>query len=139
MIIDPAILLLIREQWAAVARLRQGSHRQAMIPGGPFFNETPPESFFNLPLILAFGVLDQVLDEFIQQGFMQRPPGRRPMLGDKMKVAKTAVPWQNYPLVEAGKTDRNALAHEGRLLDRESCLRYIGAIESELRAWQVLQ
>jgi hypothetical protein len=139
MITDPAALSFIRQQWTTVTRFRAGSHRQSMIPGGPCINETPPESFFNLPMILAFAVLDQVLDEFIDQGLVPRPPGRRPLLGTKMEVSRSAIHWHDYPRVERGKNERNGVAHEGRILDRKSCLDFIDAIESELRAWQILQ
>jgi hypothetical protein len=137
MITDPSVLASIRQQWTVVTRFCSGSHRQSQIPGGPFINETPPESFFNLPLLLAYAVLDQVLDELVAQGSVPKPTGR-PLLGAKMAASRGAIAWQDYVCVECGKDKRNDIAHEGRLLDRETCLRFIQAIEVELNAWHIL-
>ena len=136
MITDPKILASIRSQWRVVKRFCESSHVQYMSPSGAYINETPPERFFNLPLILAFSVLDQVLKELIQQGSVPRPNGG--LLGAKMKSARSAIAWQNYNYVECGKDERNAVAHDGKLLDREACLAFVNAIEIELYAWQVL-
>jgi hypothetical protein len=137
MIKDPSILASIREQWTVVTRFCSGSHRQSQIPGGAFINETPPESFVNLPLLLAYAVLDQILDELIAQGSVPKP-GVRPFLGAKMAASRSAITWQDYVCVECGKDRRNDIAHEGKLLDRETCLRFIRAIETELKAWHIL-
>ena len=137
MITDPKILASIRSQWRVVKRFSESSHAQYLSPCGAYINETPPESFFNLPLILAFSVLDQVLKELIQQGSVPRPSGRG-FLGEKMQTARSAIAWQNYDYIERGKVQRNAIAHDGNLLDRATCLAFINAIEIELCAWRVL-
>ncbi len=140
MIHDQQVQLEVAREWAAVRKLCAGSHRQHMVAaagGGVFVNETPPESFYNLPFLLAYAVLDQVLAELVNQGTIQcsRP---RPLLGERMGSSKTALPWQNYGLVEAGKTARNELAHDAKLLGKDDCFAFIDAIDVELRAWSVL-
>ena len=60
------------------------------------------------------------------------------MLGPKLEASKTVLPWQNYALVDAGKTARNDLAHKGRLVDDGQCLVFVEAIEAELQAWGVI-
>jgi hypothetical protein len=138
MIADQTTRDNICEEWAAVRKLCAGSHRQAIIGGAGgavFVNETPLESFYNLPLVLAFAVLDEVLDALIAQGIFSC---RSWMLGAKMTASKGAVPWQNYALVEQGKTARNELAHQAKLLDKAQCLGFVDAIEVELRAWAVI-
>ncbi|HBQ38256.1 MAG TPA: hypothetical protein DD714_04525 [Candidatus Omnitrophica bacterium] len=137
MIQDPAALASIQQQWVAVKDLCTGSHRQFMIPGAGFINETPPETFYNLPFLLAYAVLDQVLDELVAQGTVPRPKGR-PLLGTKMTASITALPWKDFPMVDSGKTERNELAHRATLLDREKCFAFIAAIETELKAWSIL-
>ena len=117
-------------------KLCDGSHRQAMV-GLMYINETPPESFYNLPLILAYGVLDQVLTELIDQGTIQCV-GKKRFLGDKMMISRNSLPWQNYSIVDAGKTARNELAHDAKLLGKNDCFAFIDAIEVELKAWGVL-
>lgn len=137
MVLDPKARFEFAQEWAAVRTLCAGSHRQYQIGGGPFINETPPESFYNLPFLLAFAVLDQVLSELIDQGTIQCQK-RRPLLGDKMAASANAIPWQDYALVDRGKTARNELAHDATLLGKADCFRYIDAIENEFKAWSVL-
>ena len=137
MITDPHALASIRGQWYVVERFCEQSHRQSMLPSGDFINETPPESFYNLPLILAFAVFDQVLENLIDQGDVPHPSGRR-ILGARKESARSPIAWQNYALVESGKDERNKIAHEGKLLSRETCLLFINAIRTELSAWRIL-
>jgi hypothetical protein len=137
MVRDPKARSHIAQEWAAVRKLCASSHRQSQIPGGPFMNETPPESFYNLPFLLAYAVLDQMLAELIDQGTIQCQK-KRPLLGDKMAASSNAIPWQDYALVDSGKTARNELTHDARLLGKADCFRFIDAIENELKAWRVL-
>jgi hypothetical protein len=133
--LDPRIKRDIEQPWKVVRFLCRGSHRQAQLPGGPFINETPLDEHYNLPFVLAFAVLDQVLDELIAQGLF-KPRGT--LLGAKMDASRGALPWQGYDLVWDGKEKRNDLAHEAKLLKKADCLRYVDAIEAELRAWNVI-
>jgi hypothetical protein len=92
--------------------------------------------FYNLPLVLAYSSLDEVLTELAGQGvFTFRA---RAMLGEKMKASRNALPWMDYAEVEAGRIARNAIAHDGELLDREECFRFIAAIQAEFVAWGIL-
>ena len=107
MIRDPQARSEIAREWAAIRKLCTGSHRQSQLDGGLFINETPPENFYNLPFLLAYAVLDQVLAELIDQGTIHWQK-RRPLLGDKMAASANALPWQNYALVDIGKTARTS-------------------------------
>ena len=127
----------IEQQWAVVRKFCSGSHRQWQMPGGPFINETPPESFYNLPFLLAYAVLDQVLTELIDQGTIQCSK-KRPLLGDRMLASAKSLPWNDYALVNKGRNARNLLAHEGALLSRTDCLNFIEGIEGELKSWTIL-
>ncbi|MRV70223.1 hypothetical protein GJ700_00620 [Duganella sp. FT92W] len=137
MISNPTIILSLRQQWAVVTRFCSNSHSQYMSSCGSFINETPPESFFNLPLLLAYGVLDQVLEELVEQGTVPKPSGK-PSLGTRMIASCGVIPWKDYDCVDNGRGERNDLAHEGKLLDREACFRFISAVENELKAWHIL-
>lgn len=140
MIHDQNGLTEIGQEWAAVKKLCSGSHRQLLVPGGSYINETPPESFYNLPFLLAYGVLDQVLSELIDQDTIQASgtKNKRLQLGEKMRASKGALLWQDYDLINAGKTARNELAHEAKLLNRDDCFKYISAVEIELKAWGII-
>ena len=138
MIRDATAKADIAQQWTAVKAFCRGSHRQSIIAGGAFVNETPPEDFCNLPFVLAYAVLDQVLTELMDQGTFPRPSGPRPMLGQKMSASRTHLPWTDSKLVKDGKDARNRVAHEAILLGRADCCRYIEAIEQELRSWSII-
>jgi len=113
--------------------------RQHGVSGGGVSAATtawPPDHYYNLPLLLAFAVLDQVFEELKEQKVFA--VSGRPMLGAKMKASKAHVPSQDYDLVEKGKDARNKLAHEAKLLTKADCLSYVAAIERELTAWRVI-
>ncbi len=55
-----------------------------------------------------------------------------------MAASQNALPWQDYELINNGRDARNALAHQAKLLSKADCLRFIDAIESELKAWGVV-
>ena len=122
----------ISRDWGVVRSLCTGSHRQWQVPGGPFINETRPAESYNLPLVLAFAVLDRVLNEFRDQDTFSCSKWQ---LGNKMAAARNALPWQNYDLVDEGRNKRNEIAHEATLFSKPDCLRYIDAVEAELKAW----
>src|SRR5882672_6087283 len=96
-------------------------------------NETSPEGFRNLGVVLAFSVLDQVLSEFIQQGLFSCKSTK---FGARMDSSKSALQWQDYKLIDSGREKRNRLAHDGVLIDDAECLVFIEAIENELAAWK---
>lgn len=140
MISDSKILAEVVADWTAVRKLCNSGHPGHVLSGGGapvFFTETPPEGFYNLPFLLAYAVLDQVLSELIDQGTIQCNK-KRPLLGDKMAASINVLPWQDYAQVESGKAARNALAHEGVLLRNAACFGFINAVESELKAWAIL-
>ena len=105
------------------------------LPGFGVINETPPKEFYNLPLVLAYAVLDRVLHVLRDQGEFSCKSW---MLGAKMDASRNKLPWKDYCLVDKGRNARNDLAHEAKLLSKADCLRFIDAIESELRAWSIV-
>jgi hypothetical protein len=139
MILDEGVLADIREQWAVVRRFSDPdySHQEIPIAGAGIVAMPPaPDDFFNLPLVLAFSVLEQVLDQLKAQGDV---PATRNMLGVKMEASKRAgIPWLDYPAVEAGRNDRNDLAHRGRLIDKARCIEHVAAIDDQLKQWGIV-
>ena len=130
---DSAVKSDIARQWTALRKLCRSSHRQGIAPG-VFINETPPEEIYNLPLVLAYAVLDEVLSALISQGTFAC---RDWTLGAKMGASSkpgSGLQWKDYDLVARGKEARNDLAHEAKLLAKADCFRFIDAIEGELKA-----
>ena len=130
-------LLSFSDQWSVIERQCQSSHRQWVSSGGVAIDETPPDDYFNLPLVLAFSLLDEVLGSLANQGVFALP---RPncMLGTKMTCSRSAISWRDYAALSSGKDARNALAHEGKMLPRAQCLTTIKAIGVELTSWGAL-
>jgi hypothetical protein len=109
------------------------------VPGvGGDINETPPEEFYNLPFVLAYAVLDQVLDALMDQGTFPTPGGRRPMLGAKMNASRAHLPWVDYSAVKTGRIARNKVAHDAKLRGRADCLGFVENVERELKAWGIV-
>lgn len=94
-----------------------------------------PKELINLPLVLAYCSLEEVLGQLVQEGHFC---GQSLKLAGLMDASQAVVPWQNYPLVNDGRRQRNKLAHEGLFVPRDRALQLIEAIEFELKAWQVL-
>lgn len=125
------------ECWAAVKKLGNGGH-QSLIPGAGFVDTTPDDAYYNLPFVLAYAVLDDVLAALIEQGTFTCQ-GNAPMLERKMHAAKTqGVSWVDYTLVSEGRIKRKALAHRAKVLPKADCLKYVAAVEAELKAWSIV-
>ena len=138
MIRDKIVRNEIAKEWRSIKILCRDSHRGGVVGGGfgaVYVNETPPESFYNLPLVLAYAILDEVFNALIAQGAFACTSW---MIGPKMKASKTKLPWQNYSLVWKGKIARDKLAHKAILVEKVRCLEFIEAIEVELKAWGVI-
>ena len=125
----------IAQDWRVVRKLCAGSHRQSFLPGFGYISETRPADSYNLPLVLAYAVLDLVLRELRDQGEFTCKAWQ---LGKKMAASQNALPWQDYDLVNNGRDARNDLAHQAKLLSKADCLRFIDAVESELKAWSIV-
>jgi hypothetical protein len=142
MITDPAVQKNIAQQWSAMRVLCRSSHRQAIVAPGVFINETPPDEFYNLSFILAYAVLDPILDALIDQGvftiskiFQKK---RLIPLGKKMNASRKYLPWVDYSQIEIGKNASNDLRHRAKVLAKSDCLLFIDKLEAELKAWNVI-
>lgn len=125
------------EDWAGIQKLRAYEHVSYQLDGVRIsVGGATPEAFWNLPLILAYSVLDGVLNNLRDQGVYKCKSWK---LGDKMEASyRQHLPWQNYKLVSEGREERNRLAHEAMIVPKHKCFIYIDAIEKELTAWKIL-
>src|SRR5262249_13401219 len=133
MIKDAAKIVEIQKEWATIVSLVNWS--RGWMSEAAYINETPPDEFYNLPLVLAYSTLDSVLDQFIDEGVFQC---KYRQLGRMMESAKTGIKWRNYDLVSEGREARNDLAHENAIVDKAHCLKYVDAIGNELRGWGLI-
>jgi hypothetical protein len=135
MITDPMILADVRQQWQVVLKLAKGE--RSYFTEGVQITETWPKEAFNLPFLLAYAVLDQVLSHLKDQGAFPCPPNEW-RLFNKLEASKHYLPWQNYGLIDLGRKARNDLAHEAKVLGKADCKTIIKAVEMELVAWAIL-
>lgn len=136
MINDPQIVQEIQSSWAGVERLARHPENYCL-PGFPvtrIVSAGPPE-LLNLPLFLAYSVLDNVLSQLRDQGLFACQSW---MLGKKMVASKQVLPWQNYALIDQGRDRRNDLAHQAIYVPRAECKKYITAVGAELKAWGIV-
>lgn len=134
MITNPAVVSDVRQSWSTIKKLSSEGLFCGVTLGG-WFQLNRPNDAFNLPFVLAYACLDQVLNELRDQGAFAC---RSSMLGPKMEASELVLPWQGYAEVLDGKDKRNLLAHEGLLVSKAEALRFIKAIEREFRAWNIL-
>jgi hypothetical protein len=90
--------------------------------------------------VLAYCTLDYVLGQFILEGIFTctKKNNNCFMLSDKMKSAKSAISWVDYNLVDRGREVRNDLAHKSKVASKVDCIKYIDAVEAELRSWKLI-
>lgn len=137
MIVDPSKLLSIQSEWQGVLRMRDRVRHLVLSTFA--YDEIHSPSFgnilYNLPLVLAFDVLTQVLllardeDRFTKS---------QPELPDLMDSAKTSLPWIDWQLLRDGVRLRNEVRHNGKLFGDIQCVRYIADIEAQLVAWGII-
>ena len=90
---------------------------------------------YNLPFLLAFDVLKQVLlqakedGQFIGSGYQ---------LGDLMDGAKTSLPWIDWQCLQDGAKRQSEVARDGKLYGDVRCLQDIADIEAQLVAWRII-
>ena len=128
---------LIAQKWEAVRKIERSLSIQPIVPGTGIVDMSAPIESYNLPFVLAYAVLDDVLSQLHDQGEF-RCSSREPMLREKMCASRNILPWQDYGFVDLGRKDRNKLAHEAKLVPKPDCIAYVDAIETELKAWGVL-
>jgi hypothetical protein len=128
--ISAAVKRELAVDWAAVRKLTGATHQGGVI-GAAIVTYTAPAGFLNLPLMLAYSVLDRFLGELIY-------PGKRRPLEVLMDESRSRLIWKDFGLVEKGKEARNGVAHRADLVADAACLRYIAAVEAELIGWCVI-
>jgi hypothetical protein len=121
--------------WTSLKYIQRQLSVQYLIPGSGVIGQNSPDETYNLPLILAFSLLDEVLSEFISQGKFKCGSWK---LGTKMETSKDVISWIDYQAIFDAKEARNGIAHRSELVTKQLCIKYINEIEAELSAWGVI-
>ena len=137
MIKDAGALREIQMQWAGVLALRDKIQRHLFASSGigGHFSAFAADCAHNLPFLHACSVLNGALLQARDEGVFAC---KSFFLGALVEAAKHHLQWVDYLAVVEVVDKRNLLAHEGALLPRGDCWRYLSVIESELRGWSIL-
>lgn len=138
MIDDQEALEEAKKNWAGVEALRDKLHASAIMSvmgGGALFPVTLSDAAQNLPMMHAFGVLNDVLAQLESEGHFKC---KRKHLRPLVEASEKALCWIDFDAIQTGIDDRNKVAHEGELLSRGECWEHIDAVKAELSAWGVI-
>ncbi len=125
----------IVDLWRAVRRL-SAEPGSSIIPGAGIVQHPVATGFCNLPLVLAYAVLEQVLEVLAEERRFLMP--KKPKLANLMMNSKAAISWLDFDYIDKGRERRNELAHDAELVPDAECLGYIDAVETQLRSWKVI-
>jgi hypothetical protein len=137
MIADPNVRAGIQAEWRGAIELRARVQRSLL---GAFAQGGSSAIFaadaaHNLPMIHGFGVLNNVLLAFRDQG---RFSCKGFTLGPLMDASRTNIPWLDFDNMKAAVRRRNEVAHDGVLLPRGECWTHLDAISAQLTSWSIL-
>jgi hypothetical protein len=134
-ITDAAAIGAIRSEWSAVVNVRERMSKLMAGPVGSIADGTLHSVVYNLPLLLAFSVLEKVLRALKKQ---RQIPGNSEQLGDLMDMLQGDPSWQEWSVLRDGERRRHAIIHTGELFSGVECLADIAAVEEQLGAWGIL-
>ncbi len=141
MIKDKRKLQEYQDEWKGVRSFQAKVQRHLNVPsmglGGSSTHELRNISH-NLVLLFAFSVFENVLRQLKCEGKIETSSERLCKIMKASKSAESAVQWSNYDKIVEVHKERNNVAHEQKIIEREKCWEYIDAIESELVGWQIL-
>ena len=89
----------------------------------------------NLVLLFAFSVLETTLKQLRDEKVFKEKSNRLKAL---MHSSKSSIPWQDFDLIDDAREDRNKVAHDKVIIERDRCWGYIDGIENELILWKVV-
>jgi len=137
MIQNDSVLDDLKNDWKGIDKLLSiVKGTSYVLPSGDIFQENEKWQSYNIPFLLSYVVLDNVLSAFHGQGNFTCKEKRT--LNNLMEASRPHIPWRNFDTINKGRLARNELAHEAVLLSKEECIRFIEAIRLELVGWSIL-
>jgi len=127
---DTNIQKEIQRDWAGVGSLLEQFQVSAFASQIGGFSGIYPHKLLdaaqNLPFIIAFAVLNDVLEQLKNEGNFK---SKNNQLGTLLNESKNVLSWCDFALIDKGRNLRNDLAHRGQILKRKestALLRYYG-------------
>ena len=137
MIVNPSAVTPLQVEWQSVLQMRSRIQHLVLstfafdIRRSPAFGDV----LYNLPFLLAFEVLKQVLLQARAAGLIT---GSGQRLADLIESSKSSLPWMDWDGLHQAMNRRNEVLQEGKLCGDAQCLADIAAIEAQLAAWAVI-
>jgi hypothetical protein len=135
-ITDATALSTVRSEWSAVVKVTERMRKLMAGPVGSIADGALHSVVYNLPLLLAFNVLEKVLRALKKQ---RQIPDSGEQLGDLMDIFQGDPSWLEWSVLRDGERRRNAITHAGELFSGVECLADIDAVEQQLGAWGILE
>jgi hypothetical protein len=135
LITDAGAVAAIRSEWSAVVTVRERMRNLMAGPVGSIADGALYSVVYNLPLLLAFNVLERVLRTLKKQ---RQIPGQEQQLGELMDLFQGDPSWLEWSVLRDGERRRHAITHTGELFSGVECLADIAAVEEQLAAWGLL-
>jgi hypothetical protein len=137
MIVYPSYMATLQAEWDGVIRMRERIRHLVIFTFALDAKKSPAfgDVLYNLPLVIAFGVLKQVLQQARDQ---ERSRDSQQPLDALMESAKTSLPWIDWRCLRAAVKRQTEVSLEGKLFGDVQCLQDIAAIEAQLVAWGVI-
>jgi hypothetical protein len=136
LIIDANAVATIRTEWSAVVKVREHMRHLMAGPVGSIADGALHSVVYNLPLLLAFNVLERALRALKRQ---RQIAGSSEQLGDLMDLFQGDPSWLEWSVLRDGERRRHAIVHSGELFSGVECLADIEAVEEQLGAWEILE
>src|ERR1700684_4735754 len=136
LITDSGAVAPIRSEWSAAVTVRDRMRNLMAGPVGSIADGALHSVVYNLPLLLAFNVLEKVLRGLKRQ---RQIPGSSEQLGDLLDMFQGDPSWLEWSVLRDGERRRHAIACTGELFSGVECLADIDAVEEQLRAWGILE
>jgi hypothetical protein len=137
MITNPNSLAILQAEWDGVVRMRERM-RNLVVSTFALNTLTSPafgDILYNLPFLLAFDVLKQVLVQAREEGQFI---GIGHQLGDLVDSAKTSLSWNDWQCLREAVRRRNEVVKDGKLFGDVQCLQDMADIETQLVAWGII-
>ena len=137
MIVNLNSLGTLQAEWDGVVQMRERMRQLALSIFAVDAKKSPAfgDILYNLPFLLAFGVLKQVLLQARDEG---RFTSSRPQLSVLMDSAKNSLPWIDWQCLREAVKRRNEVVQNGRLFGDIQCLQDMADIEAQLLAWGII-
>lgn len=137
MLLSPTAVAELRAEWIGVVQMRDRMKTLVTVTfaTGALTGPALRNVVYNLPLLLAFDVLKQALAKARDESLFVCS---RNQLGDLIECGKDSLPWIDWDVLREGVRRRNAVAHDGELIDGKQCLKDITSVEVQLVAWNII-